>query len=95
MPPLTVQFLPNRRASRPRIHHRWVRAAANGMRAECPVRTGRMKRSIRWSRLKRNVRVNVRYASYVQNRGRSAGWVNRGVRRSKMASRYPYEVKSG
>ena len=54
--------------------------------------TGRMLRSIRMNRTRRTIRIGVHYASHVNQRGRSAGFVYRGINRSKMASRYQYTV---
>ena len=47
------------------------------LRAFAPVKTGRLRRSIK--RTMYGVRIGVRYASYTNRRGSAAGWIDRAI----------------
>ena len=61
--------------------------AVNALRRFAPVETGRLRRSIRVTSY--GVLIGARYASFTNERGRSAGWVERAIARcgARRASR--------
>ena len=62
-------------------------AVANALRRFAPVETGRLRRSIRV--VSYGVLIGVRYASFTNERGRSAGWVERAIASVRSAARFP------
>lgn len=59
----------------------------DGLRRAAPVRTGRLRRSIAARKVGQQWRPTARvlYADVVNRRGRSRGWVNRGLAQARGA----------
>ena len=67
-------------------------AVANALRRFAPVETGRLRRSIRVASY--GVLIGARYASFTNERGRSAGWVERAIASVRSAARFPVTAEA-